>query len=126
MNTRDRGAAAVEFAIVLPILLSLVLGIIAFGHAFFVQAALANAARDGVRVMALQNKSENAKAAAVSSASGVVAINQSHVVVTPSDCKANGASGPGTATVTIKYPLELLGGIGNVTVTGKGTMRCNG
>ena len=126
MNTRDRGAAAVEFAIVLPVLISLILGIIAFGHAFFVQAALANAARDGVRVMALHNKPAEASAAAVSSASGVVALNASHVVVTPTSCKANGVSGPETATVTIEYPLELLGGIGNVTVTGKGTMRCNG
>lgn len=126
MYTRDRGAAAVEFAIVLPVLLALVLGIIAYGHAFFVQSALANAARDGVRVMALQNKSEDAKAAAVSSASGVATINNSHIVVTPNNCKANGPTGPQTATVTIAYPLELLGGIGNVTVTGKGTMRCNG
>ncbi|MCT1433984.1 pilus assembly protein, partial [Dietzia maris] len=52
--SRDRGAAAVEFALVLPILLLLVLGILEFGRAYHVQTILSNAARDGVRVMALQ------------------------------------------------------------------------
>jgi Flp pilus assembly protein TadG len=52
---RDRGAAAVEFALVVPILLTLVIGIIEFGRAYNIQTTLSNAARDGVRVMALQN-----------------------------------------------------------------------
>ena len=35
---RDRGAAAVEFALLMPLLLVLLLGIMEFGYAFFVQA----------------------------------------------------------------------------------------
>ena len=126
MKDRDRGAAAVEFAIVLPVLLAILLGTISFGHAFHVQSVLSNAARDGVRVMALKNSPAEAREAAVDSAAGSVSLVESQISVTPETCKANGPDGPETATVTITYPLNLLGGIGDVTVTGKGTMRCNG
>ena len=50
---RERGAAAVEFALILPILLILVGGVIDFGRLYYTQIQLANAARDGVRLAAL-------------------------------------------------------------------------
>jgi Flp pilus assembly protein TadG len=46
----ERGAAAVEMAIVLPVLILLVGGIIDFGRAFMTQVILTNAAREGTRV----------------------------------------------------------------------------
>ena len=51
----ERGASAVEFAFIVPLLIVLVLGIAEFGHAFQVQGTLSAAAREGVRSMALQN-----------------------------------------------------------------------
>lgn len=45
----DRGAAMVEFAFVLPIILLLFLGMIDFGRALFLYNNLANAAREGAR-----------------------------------------------------------------------------
>ena len=49
----ERGAAAVEFALILPILLTLVFGIVEFGWAFGQQVSLGNAAREAARTMAI-------------------------------------------------------------------------
>jgi Flp pilus assembly protein TadG len=46
---RDRGAAMVEFALVLPILLILTLGIINFGYLFGQKLSLNQAVREGAR-----------------------------------------------------------------------------
>ncbi len=51
---RERGAAAVEFALVLPLLLLLVLGGIDYGIYFSDSAALRDAARAGARTAALE------------------------------------------------------------------------
>ncbi len=45
----ERGAAMVEFAIVLPLLLLLVMGIIEFSLLFFDKAVITNASREGAR-----------------------------------------------------------------------------
>jgi Flp pilus assembly protein TadG len=50
---RQRGAVAVEFALVLPLLLLLVLGGIDYGYYFFVSEIAANAAREGARAGAI-------------------------------------------------------------------------
>lgn len=52
-TSRDRGAVAVEFAILLPVLLLLLFGIIDFGRALNAQIALTQAAREGARLDAL-------------------------------------------------------------------------
>lgn len=46
---RLQGAAALEFALVLPLLVVLLLGVIDFGHLFFVVNTMTNAAREGAR-----------------------------------------------------------------------------
>ena len=47
---RDAGAAALEFALVVPILLVLIFGMIEFGFVFQAQLALTHAAREGARL----------------------------------------------------------------------------
>lgn len=121
----DRGAVAVEFALVLPLLLALTLGIIAFGHAFHIQSVLDNAARDAVRIYALQSSGDPAAAAqarAIESASPAIAITADQVAVSPVGCPAGEN---GVVTITLS-DFQLLGGIGTITLTGSGSMRCNG
>ncbi|MEW1954410.1 TadE/TadG family type IV pilus assembly protein [Terrabacter sp. NPDC080008] len=50
MKRADRGAAAVELAIVLPVLFLVIGGIVDFGRFFFTQIQVTNAAREGARV----------------------------------------------------------------------------
>jgi len=46
---RRRGAAAVEFALVVSLLLFLVMGIVDMGHAWYLKQVLTNASREGAR-----------------------------------------------------------------------------
>ena len=50
---RDRGAAAVEMALILPVLLFVLMGLIDFGRAFNAEIQLSQAAREGARFAAL-------------------------------------------------------------------------
>jgi len=61
---RQRGAAALEFALVAPVLLLMMLGMIDFGLRLDAEAVVVNAARDGARVASLGGDSGQARAAA--------------------------------------------------------------
>ena len=67
---RDHGAVMVEFAVILPLLLMLVLGIIQFGLALNTQISIQHAAREGARAAAVGRDGEAAAQAAAGAASG--------------------------------------------------------
>ncbi|HRT82339.1 MAG TPA: TadE/TadG family type IV pilus assembly protein [Oscillospiraceae bacterium] len=52
--TKEKGQSLIEFALILPILLILVGGIIDFGWLFYNQSSLNNAAREGARYAIVQ------------------------------------------------------------------------
>ncbi|MCU1606730.1 MAG: tadE [Modestobacter sp.] len=122
----ERGAAAVEFALVVPLVVFLLLGIVEYSKAFQVQATLADAAREGVRVMALANDAGSARTA-VKSAATTVSLTDAQITVTPASCA--GAALTANVTVTVKYHQSFLsgflGGTG-VDLTGTAVMRCGG
>lgn len=69
VRRQERGAAAVEFAILLPLFLLVLGGITDWGRFFFTQIQLANAAREGARAAVVSTAStadieDRAKAAA--------------------------------------------------------------
>lgn len=47
--SKERGATVFEFALILPLFITLVFGIIEFGHAFYLQHAITTASREGAR-----------------------------------------------------------------------------
>lgn len=51
---KPRGAAAVEFAVVLPVLIAILCGTIDWGYYFFTREIVINASREGARVGTLQ------------------------------------------------------------------------
>jgi Flp pilus assembly protein TadG len=128
-ESSERGAAAVEFAILLPILVMLVMGIIEFGRAYNTQISLTHAARESVRVMAISNNPASAKQAAVNATVSLrPALRTTDVGITTTNAAAPGACAAGAnATVTITYSLSTMTGIaGPFTLTGKGVMQCGG
>ena len=47
MAGRKQGQSIVEFALIIPIILVLIMGVLDFGRAFFMKIAIVNAAREG-------------------------------------------------------------------------------
>lgn len=124
----EAGAVAVEFAILLPVLVMLLLGIMEFSRVYNAQASLSAAAREGVRVMAISGRSADAitavKSTAVSVKPGLV---DSNIVFKNSRTGTTACSSGDTMTVTITYSLSTLTRIaGPFTVTAKGAMLCGG
>lgn len=71
-GAREAGAVAIEMALVLPILLVLVFGIIEFGILFNRYNAVAHAAREGVRRLSVGVDAVTAESAAEGSAPELV------------------------------------------------------
>jgi Flp pilus assembly protein TadG len=126
---RDRGAVAVEFALLLPVLLLLVFGMIDFGRAINAQITLTQAAREGARLAALGQPD-------IVSRTQAAATGLSPVTVTVTACPAD--AGPDAdASVTTSYSFSfvtpvgaiagMFGGSGfgsPITLTAQGVMPC--
>lgn len=121
-STNDGGAAAVEFALILPILVLLLFGILWFGLILNTQISLSGAAREGARVMAITNDWAQAEAATIAAAPSVEPA--------PSASRSPASCAPGTditvaATTPVSYTIPLFGEV-NLNLRGEGVMRCGG
>ena len=121
---RESGAAAVEFAIILPLLLMVVGGAIDFGRLYYQQAVLTNAARDGARLASMGASYTTAQIQTrVTEAALPLQVN----TPTVGTC---GAAGTGvTVTVTPQTPfdwtlLNILPGLTQPSLQGQATMTC--
>ena len=115
----DGGAAAVEFALILPIFLMLLFGIIDFGYMINRSSIINNAARDAVRVASVNGSGADVEAAANSTLNGVpnATLAVSCRKASGSPCAygvspvGNHASGD-YATVSITYQHKMLTPVG--------------
>jgi Flp pilus assembly protein TadG len=119
-RTRDeRGAVMVEFAIILPVLLLLLVGIVEFGRAYNTQVSIQAAAREGARELALRHTSAEVEAATRNGAPSVTIDS-----ITQTACPS---SGDGQARVTVSESFTFgipLVPLGTKTLTATGVMRC--
>jgi Flp pilus assembly protein TadG len=110
---RDRGAAAVEFALVLPILLLFVMGTIEWGWFFFTHQRVVNAAREGARAGTLlppppSSTASQVQAAAVTAAGDyltAVGLTNTGVTADPAYAMSDGSQ---AVRVVITYPYTSL------------------
>jgi Flp pilus assembly protein TadG len=141
---RDRGAAAVEFALVVPLLIMLVFGIISFGIVFAQKLALGNGAREAARFGVVDERSCAEITDAARDAARTIALDPEDVEVTVSlGSTAGGAaavcagggdqapcedSSPGDSIwVQLEFTSELLIPlvvVNSVDLEGLGVFRC--
>ena len=112
----DAGAAAVELAFALPILITLLFGIIQFGFIFFVWNDMMNAAREGARRLAVDSTITEAQAQTI--VENWLVDWPANFTVTACTTAADSAT-PATCTgddevfVTVTAPMAEVAMIGN-------------
>jgi Flp pilus assembly protein TadG len=131
----DEGAELIEMAIVLPLLLLLIMGIVDFGFLFQRYVVLTNAAAEGARVASLPGYSSADVTSRVASYATNGGIRGAvSAVTTPVTLPgAGGGTWPGRqVTVSYVYTFNYIGPIarlfgsgpgGTVTLTSRATMR---
>ena len=102
IKTKRRGAAAVEFAIVLPILVLLVFGMIEFGRMLMVQQMIVNSAREGARHAILNGSSLQSTTARVENYLVNAGITDPEITISP-DPEKVGTSEPVTVGVRVPF-----------------------
>jgi len=139
----ERGATAVEFALILPLLLVLVVGLIDFGRMGFVQVSVTAASREGARYSSLyssgltsassfntfvQNAAPAAARVAQLDGTGTLTVD-----VTQCSSTQSSENTSVTASTNFKWllPLGLITIVApgatwvqDFTITSTGTMRC--
>jgi Flp pilus assembly protein TadG len=110
----DQGSAAVEFVLVLPVLLIILFAIIDFGRLLNAKIVLSQAAHEGARAAALVDAAE--AQGVISRIIGTMSAGLSEPVIEACDS----VPAPGSdATVTLTYqfeyvtPLAVFGGFGS-------------
>lgn len=110
---QERGAALIESAITIPIILLVSVGIFEFGRAFQTWQVLTNAAREGARVSIIAGKTDTDVENAVRKyldvgglekyASETVTILRESVPLDPGD-----PDSPDASRIVVTYPFEFI------------------
>jgi Flp pilus assembly protein TadG len=107
------GAAMVEFALVLPLLLTLILGIVEFGRLWNVRQVMTDATREGTRVAVVNNRLmpagmlQDSVRRTIQRRMRTAALDTTRLSISWTNVGADPAT---PATVIVQYQYELLFG----------------
>jgi len=107
----ERGAAIIETALTLPLLLLVSVGIFEFGRAYETSQVLTNAAREGARVAVLPNLvagSVDARVRDYLKMGGLTYDQSVGVVITPATVDMGAAGTASGSKVTVTYPFTFI------------------
>lgn len=122
-DSPERGASAVETAIIFPLFLMLVFGLMWFGIGVAAQIGVTRAARDGARHLAITGDVAAAEQAALDAAG---TIDPDRATFTSTPCPESAAE-TDTASLAVSYPFEYtipMFGTRTVTLTGSAVAKC--
>ena len=116
----QRGAIAVEFALVIPILAMVVVAIIEFGRGYNAKVELTGAVREGARALALGQLPDDAEQAVIDASPG---LTPEPTITSVTECPNADDRATLVATYPVDYTIPLVAsGRWDLTVTG--VMRC--
>jgi Flp pilus assembly protein TadG len=107
----DRGAAMIEMALTLPLLLLLSVGVFEFGRAFQTWQVLTNATREGARVASLPGTTDTAVSTRVQeylTAGQLPSASFSSILITRDVVISIGGVDKSASKVTVNYPFEFM------------------
>ena len=107
----ERGAALIEMAMTLPLLLLICAGIFEFGRAYQTWEVLTNAAREGARVAVLPTGGAGAVDARVReylSMGGLASDSSVQVDVNPTSVTMGAAGSTSASQVVVSYPFSFF------------------
>lgn len=107
----ERGAAMIEMALTLPLLLLLSIGVFEFGRAFQYWQVLTNATREGARLAVLPGTSDDdvtSRVVSYLSSGRLTSAGSATVTVVHNDEISIGTGTASASTVTVQYPFEFI------------------
>jgi Flp pilus assembly protein TadG len=107
----ERGAALLEMALTLPLLLLVCVGILEFGRAYQTWQVLTNAAREGARIAVLPGSTADAVTGRVQQYMVAGQLPKASLATVVIDQNVSISIGTGTATasqVTVNYPFDFV------------------
>jgi len=123
-NDSERGAAIVEMALILPVLVLLLMGIFEFGRAYNAKITLTQATREAVRVLAISGDDVAAETALDNAATP---LDTSQLTYSATPCTDDERGTPTSVTVTYPFTYSIpLFGTATITMTSTAVMRCGG
>jgi hypothetical protein len=128
VSRRESGASAVEFALVAPVLILLVFGIVQFSITYNRQQGLHAAAREGARLASLPQTTTSEITDRVHDAlDGIPLDSPPEIRITPSGSQPCSLRSGQTVRVEVRATTNLdipIWGQQALTLTGKGEFRC--
>ena len=119
----ERGAVAAEFALILPILLMLIFGMVQLGLTYQRQEAVHAAAREGARVASLPTTTTAQACARSTAALAGTGFDVTPTCTASSNCSTS--TGDVIVTVTVSNTIEIpFVGSRTFDLTGIGDFRC--
>jgi Flp pilus assembly protein TadG len=123
---KNKGQTLVEWALVLPILLLLIMGLLDLGRAVYYNSVIYSAAREGARYGIVHPCSSSEIISAVNQRAIATPISNINILYDPSLNRCNNSTSPYPEKISVVVTsnfVPVTPFVGGITLSGRSTMR---